>query len=198
MKLIVENNSKRYVSLTGPSKGAANRVSGVPITKSQLLIGPAPPSLHLTLIDSKLDTIEDSESKGIVNLVTIPKEKEGKKRKLSDNLAKCNRISTRLQRKSAGKSNVIFDAGSLEEEEKTDMTQGKVGRSSPSKSTITNPSEKGEGSPNDSQHPSKDLLGHLWILNSLSGTLTSICACLNFLIVKIIKYMKEAAKGKKD
>eukprot|EP01018_Ginkgo_biloba_P030888 Gb_28124 [translate_table: standard] len=188
----------RYGSPVGLSRGAANRISGVPITKSQHLIGPAPPSLHLTSVDSKSDAEDDSKSQGMVSPVTNPKEKEGKKRKLSDNLAKSSRRSTRLQRKSAGKSNVIVNAGSSEEEQKTDTAQGKVGRSSPSKGAAATPLEKGEGSPDDSQHPSEDLLGHLRILNSLSGTLTSACACLNLLIVEITKYLKEAAKGKKD
>eukprot|EP01018_Ginkgo_biloba_P015359 Gb_24384 [translate_table: standard] len=173
MKFIVEHNSKRHGSPSGPSRGAANKVSGVPITKSQLLIGPAPPSLHLTSVDSESDADDDSESQGMVSPITIPKEKEDKKRKLSNNLAKRRRRSTRLQRKSVGKSNVIVDAGSLEEEQKTDTAQGKVGRSSPSKSAVANPSEKGEGSPNDSQHPSEDLL-------------------------EIINYLKETTKGKKD
>eukprot|EP01018_Ginkgo_biloba_P008078 Gb_11350 [translate_table: standard] len=198
MKLIVEHNSKRHGSPVGPSRGAANRVSGVPITKYQRLIGSAPPSLHLTSIDSESDADDDFESQGMVSPVTIPKEKEGKKRKLSDNLAKSSRRSIRLQRKSAGKSNVIVDEGSSEEEQKTDTAQGKVGRSSHSKSAATNPSEKGEGSPDDSQHPSEDLLGHLRIFNILSGTLMSTCACLNLLIVEITNYLKEAAKGKKD
>ena len=116
MKLIVEYNSKRYGSLARPSRGAVNRVSGVPITKSHLLIGPSPPSLHLTSVDLDSDADEDSESQGMVSPIIIPKEKESKKRKLSDNLAKSSRRSTRLQRKSAGKSNMIVDAGSSEEE----------------------------------------------------------------------------------
>eukprot|EP01018_Ginkgo_biloba_P014703 Gb_27246 [translate_table: standard] len=177
-------------------RGAAIRVSGVPITKSQLLIGPAPPSLLLTSVNSESDADEDSESQGMVSPVIAPKEKEGKKRKLNDSLAKSSRRSYRLQRKTAGKSNVIVDAGSSDEEQKIDTAQGKIGRSSPTKSAAAIPSEKGEGS--DSQPPSEDFLGHLRILNSLSGTLTSTCACLNLLIVEITNYLKEAAKGKKD
>eukprot|EP01018_Ginkgo_biloba_P009116 Gb_23834 [translate_table: standard] len=173
-------------------------LNSVPITKSQLLIGPAPPSLLLTLVNSKSDADEDSESQGMVSPVIAPKEKEGKKRKLNDSLAKSSRRSSRLQRKSAGKSNVIVDAGSSDEEQRINTAQGKIGRSNPTKSATANPSEKGEGSPVDSQPPSKDFLGHLWILNSLSGTLTSTCACLNLLIVEITNYLKEAAKGKKD
>eukprot|EP01018_Ginkgo_biloba_P024666 Gb_07124 [translate_table: standard] len=84
-----------------------------------------------------------------------------KKRKLSGNLAKSSRRSTRLQRKSARKSKVIFDADSVEEEQKIDMAQAKEGRSSPSKGAAMTPSKKGEGRPDDSQHQSKDLLGHL-------------------------------------
>eukprot|EP01018_Ginkgo_biloba_P009480 Gb_04487 [translate_table: standard] len=75
--LIAEFNSKRYGLPAGPSRGAANRISGVPITKFQLLIGLAPPSLHLTSVDSESDAEEDSESQGMVSVVTIPKEKEG-------------------------------------------------------------------------------------------------------------------------
>eukprot|EP01018_Ginkgo_biloba_P035001 Gb_11149 [translate_table: standard] len=151
MKLIVEHNSNRLGSPMGLSRGAAIRVSGVPITKSQLLIGPAPPSLLLTSINSESDADEDSESQG-----------------------------------------------SSDEEQKIDTAQGKIGRSNPTKSEATNPSEKGEGSPVDSEPPSEDFLGHLQILNSLSGTLMSSCAYLNLLIVEIINYLKEAAKGKKD
>eukprot|EP01018_Ginkgo_biloba_P037260 Gb_40876 [translate_table: standard] len=120
MKLIVEHTSNRLGSSMGPSRGAAIRVSGVPITKSQLLIGPAPPSLLLTLINSESDANEDLESQGMVSPVIAPKEKEGKKRKLNDALAKRNRRSSRVQRKSAGKSNVIVDIGSSDEEQKID------------------------------------------------------------------------------
>lgn len=93
---------------------------------------------------------------------------------------------------------MIIDAGSSEDDHKTDTALAKEGRSSPSKGAATTPSEKGEGSPDDSHHPSEDHLGHLRILNSLSGTLTSTCACLNLLVVEITKYLKDAAKGKKD
>eukprot|EP01018_Ginkgo_biloba_P022051 Gb_03020 [translate_table: standard] len=136
--------------------------------------------------------------RGMISPAIAPKEKEGKKKKLNDSIAKSSRRSSRLQRKSAGKANVIVDASSLDEEKKIDTAQGKIGRSSPTKSVAVNPSEKGEGSPVDFQPPSADFLGHLQILNSLSGTLRSTCACLNLLIVEIINYLKEATKGKKD
>eukprot|EP01018_Ginkgo_biloba_P000311 Gb_34980 [translate_table: standard] len=186
-----------YGSPAGPSKGATPRISGVPITKSHLLIGPAPPSLHLASVDLDSNTDEDFESQGRVILASNLKEKEGKKRKpppqvLSANLAKSSRRSTRLQRKSAEKVNVIVDASSSEEDHKINTAQVKEGRS------CNDSIGEGEGSPDDSPHPSEDLLGYLWILNSLSGTLTSTCAYLNFLIVEIMKYLKDAAKGKKD
>eukprot|EP01018_Ginkgo_biloba_P008605 Gb_40389 [translate_table: standard] len=76
--------------------------------------------------------------------------------------------------------------------------KAKEGRSNPSKGAATTLSKKGEGSLDDSHHPSKDLLCHLRILNSLSGSLTSTCACLNLLVMEITKYLKDAAKGMKD
>eukprot|EP01018_Ginkgo_biloba_P011481 Gb_23872 [translate_table: standard] len=170
----------------------------IQVMKYITLEGPAPPSLLLTSVNSESGVEEDSKSEGMVSPVIAPKEKEGKKRKLNDALAKSSRRSSRLQRKSAGKSNVIVDADSSDEEQKIDTAQGKIARSSPMKSATANPSKKGEGSPVDSQPPSEDFLGHLRILNSLSGTLTSTCACLNLLIVEITNYLKGAAKGKND
>eukprot|EP01018_Ginkgo_biloba_P017653 Gb_32331 [translate_table: standard] len=96
MKLIIEHNSNRFGSLMGPSRGAAIRVIGVPITKSYLLIGPAPPSLHLNSLNLESDADEDSESQGMVSPTIVPKEKEDKKRKLNDSLAKSSRRSSRL------------------------------------------------------------------------------------------------------
>eukprot|EP01018_Ginkgo_biloba_P005172 Gb_38944 [translate_table: standard] len=97
MKLIVEFALNRRKSVAGPSKGGFARVSGSPISKAQLLLGPilgSPPSG-----DSATDSKGDSKSLERTHPPKNPKEKGSKKRKpttqiLSANLAKCSRRSS--------------------------------------------------------------------------------------------------------
>eukprot|EP01018_Ginkgo_biloba_P032039 Gb_30895 [translate_table: standard] len=203
MKLIVDFDSKRKCSSTGSSKGVFVRVSGAPISKSQLLLGLVPPSPHLVSVDTASDLEGDSGSQERTNPVINPKEKGSKKRKpppqvLSANIAKCSRRSTRLQWKTVGISNVVVDADSSEEDHKSDVPRSMDGRNSPLKGSAVAPSRKDAENPAGPHHLSEELRCHLRVLNGLSGSLSSTCACLNLLAVELTKHLKDVAKEMKD
>eukprot|EP01018_Ginkgo_biloba_P038880 Gb_38378 [translate_table: standard] len=125
-------------STVSPSKGAFTRVSGTPITKAQLLLGPISASSHIDSRDVDSKDEGDSESLAKDNLARIPKDKGYKKRKpptqvLSASLAKCSRRSSRLQRKSMGNSTPMDVAENTKEERKFDDPSRLDGKSSPQK-----------------------------------------------------------------
>eukprot|EP01018_Ginkgo_biloba_P026278 Gb_21957 [translate_table: standard] len=201
MKLIVEFALNRKKSVAGPSKGGFARVSGSPISKAQLLLGPilaSPPSG-----DSATDSEGDSKSLERTRPPKNPKEKSSRKTKLttqilSANLAKCSRRSTRLQKKSEGISSLLDISESSEEDRKSEDPESLGGRSSPPKVSVVAPSVKSEKSPTDSLSLSEELRCHLWVLNRLGGSLTSTCACINLLTLEITNYLKEVLKNMKE
>eukprot|EP01018_Ginkgo_biloba_P029933 Gb_08554 [translate_table: standard] len=132
-----------------------------------------------------------------------PKDKGSRKRKpptqvLSENLTKCSRRSSRLQKKTTKKSNLLDVTESLEEDKKFDDLESLGGRRSPLKVITATPSVKSAKIPIDSLSLSRELLCHLQVLNGLGGSLTSTCACINLLMLEITNYLKEVLKNMKD
>eukprot|EP01018_Ginkgo_biloba_P018497 Gb_23695 [translate_table: standard] len=125
-------------------------------------------------------------------------EKGNRQPKLSANLAKCSRSSTRLQKKTEGKSDLLDITESLEEDRKSEDPESLEGRSSPPKVTTATPSVKSEKSPVDSLSLSEELRYHLQVLNVLGGSLTSTYACINLLKLEITNYLKEVLKNMKE
>eukprot|EP01018_Ginkgo_biloba_P006549 Gb_36349 [translate_table: standard] len=190
-------------TIAGPSKGDFVRVSGAPISKAQLLLGPAPSSSLLISGDTASDSDGDSRSPEGNCPTTNPKEKGGRKRKppaqvLSTNIAKCSRRSSRLQRKVVGKTKFVDDAEYSEKERKSDDPSSLGGRSNPSKVTVVAPLEKGAKSSEGSYYLSKELRCHLRVVKGLSGSLTSTYAFINLLTLEITNYLKEVVKNMKD
>eukprot|EP01018_Ginkgo_biloba_P032129 Gb_32169 [translate_table: standard] len=135
--------------------GGFARVSGSPISKAQLLLGPIPASPLTASGDLAIDSKGYFESLERIWPPKNPKEKGGRKRKLlaqilSVNLAKCSRRSTKLQKNTEGKSSLLDIAESSEEDRKSEDPKSLGGRSSPSKVSATTPSVKSEKSPTDS------------------------------------------------
>eukprot|EP01018_Ginkgo_biloba_P028000 Gb_41589 [translate_table: standard] len=203
MKMIADFEINRKSFIAGPSKGGFLRVRSAPISKAQLFLGPAPSSPLLVSGDTATDSEGDSRSPERNCPATNPKEKGSRKRKppaqvLSANIAKCNRRSSRLQRKTAEKIKLMDDAESSEEDQKSNNLESLGGRSSPSKVTVATPLEKSAKSSEGSHSLSEELHCHLRVLNGLGGSLTSTCACINLLTLEITNYLKEVLKNMKD
>eukprot|EP01018_Ginkgo_biloba_P004543 Gb_07994 [translate_table: standard] len=168
------------------------RVSGTPISKAQLLLGP----IHA---DSNVDSGSDSEAEEVLGnqeksrRVKFSKDKGGRKRKtpavLSASLAKCSWRSTRLQRKSLGTPSPMDVVESSEEENDTMEPNSPDEKKSPQKSSLAALSGKEVSSRNPLVN--EDLRSHLRVLNSLGISLTSTCACVNLLTLEIRNYLKE-------
>eukprot|EP01018_Ginkgo_biloba_P032322 Gb_32267 [translate_table: standard] len=165
MKMIVDFEINRKSYIAGPSKGGFVRVSEAPISKAQLLLGPALSSPLLVSGDTAMDSEGDSGSPERNCPATNPKEKGSKKRKPP--------------------------AQSSEEDRKSDDPESLGGRSSPSKVTVATPSEKSAKSSEGSHSLSEELRCHLRVLNGLGGSLTSTYACINLLTLEITNYLKE-------
>eukprot|EP01018_Ginkgo_biloba_P005387 Gb_27439 [translate_table: standard] len=166
-KLIVDFALNRKKSAAGPSKGGFTRISGAPISKVQLLLGPVPTTPHIDSEDSETDAEGDSESLEKDSPTKNPKDKGSRKRKPPAQVLK----SSEEDRKSE-------DAGTL------------GGRSSPPKVLAVAPSGSAK-CPGDSLSLSEELRCHLRVLNGLGGSLTSTCACINLLTLEITNYLKE-------
>eukprot|EP01018_Ginkgo_biloba_P005757 Gb_20034 [translate_table: standard] len=207
--LFLFKSLEKSVNVAKAGKGKAPlhqglmKVSGAPISKAQLLLGPTPSSPLSISGDISTDSEGDSESPDKNCPATNPKEKNNRKRKppaqvLSANIAKCSRRSSKLQRKSAGKPKGVDDVESSEEDRKSDDLESLGGRSSPPKVTAAAPSKKSAKSPEGSHSLSEELRSHLRVLNGLGGSLTSTCACINLLTLEITNYLKEVVKNMKD
>eukprot|EP01018_Ginkgo_biloba_P007467 Gb_18855 [translate_table: standard] len=147
MKMIEDFEINRKSSIAGPSKGGFVRVSGAPISKAYLLLGPALSSPLLVSGDMATDSKGDYGSPER-NFPTInPKEKGSRKRKppaqvLSANITKCSRRSSKLHRKTVGKIKLMDDVESSEEDRKSNDPGSLGERSSASKVIVSTPSEK--------------------------------------------------------
>eukprot|EP01018_Ginkgo_biloba_P022712 Gb_36500 [translate_table: standard] len=173
MKLLVDFENDKRGDVAGPSKGGFSRRSGTPVSKAQLLLGPASLSLVLKSRDTVSDSEEDSLSQEGDAPVAGSKDGGSKKRKplsqvLNANLAKCSRRSIRLQKNSL-------------------------------KVAEADPVEKGPAKGLDgTQTLTEELRCHLKVLNGLGGSLSSTCACRNLLTLEITNYLKEVVKNLKD
>eukprot|EP01018_Ginkgo_biloba_P029318 Gb_29174 [translate_table: standard] len=171
--------------------------------KAQLLLGPAPTSPVLKSSTVISDTKEDSKSQG-EDIPFDGSKKDGvQKRKpppqvLTANLAKCSRRSTRLQKKLAEKSKVVDFVEPTEEIEDSNTRKSvEVGKST--KDVGPGISDKGSAKGPDGTHNlMEDLKCHLKLLNSLGGSLTSTCACINLLTLEITNYLKEVVSNLKE
>eukprot|EP01018_Ginkgo_biloba_P010247 Gb_13456 [translate_table: standard] len=192
MKLIMEFVFSKNPSVAGPSKGFS-KVSGTPITKAQLLLGPIQAASNADSGDSDSEAEGDSGSQEKLSGAKFPKDKGGRKRKtptvLNASVAKCSRRSTRLQRKSMGTPSLLDVADSSEEEKIPVEPSSPGGKNCPQKSPTVALSGK-EASP---RNPlvNEDLKSHLRVLSSLGTSLTSTCACVNLLTLEIRNYLKE-------
>eukprot|EP01018_Ginkgo_biloba_P020764 Gb_07279 [translate_table: standard] len=186
----------------GPSKGGFTRVSGTPITKAQLLLGPIPGASNLNSGGSTSEEDEDSDCQEKNSSEKTPTGKGGRKRKtpvqvLSSSLAKCSRRSSRLQRKLGGKPSLLDVAESSEEERAVEDPSPTGSKSIPVKGPAANPSENVE-SPGGPFMVTEELKCHLRVLNSLGSSLSSTCACVNLLTIEVTNYLKEVLKIMKD
>jgi len=202
MKMLVDFVSSKNSLAAGPSKGGFTRVSGTPITKAQLLLGPIPCASILNSGGSTSEEDEDSDCQEKDSPEKIPTGKGGRKRKtpvqvLSSSLAKCSRRSSRLQRKLGGKPSLLDVAESSEEERVVEEPSLVGGKSSPVKGPATDPSENVE-SPGEPFMVTEELKCHLRVLNSLGSSLSSTCACVNLLTIEVTNYLKEVLKIMKD
>eukprot|EP01018_Ginkgo_biloba_P026024 Gb_12005 [translate_table: standard] len=177
-------HGERKSSTAGPSKGGFVRVSGAPVSKAQLLLGPTSSSPFLISGDMASDFEGDSRSLEGDCPTTNPKE---------------NRRSSRLQRKTVEKAKFVDDAESSDEVRKFDDLGSLGGRSNPLKVTVVAPSGKGPAKSSEGSHLlSEELHCHLRVLNGLGGSLTSTCACINLLTLEITNYLKEVVKNMKE
>lgn len=192
MKLITEFVFSKNHSVARPLKGFS-KVSGTPISKAQLLLGPIQVASNVDLGDSDSEAEDDSGSQEKLSRAKFPKDKGGRKRKtptiLSANLTKCSRRSTRLQRKSLGTPSLLDVADSSEEENIPVEPSSPSGKNYPQKSPTATLSRK-EASP-ENPLVNEDLRSHLRVLSSLGASLTSTCACVNLLTLEIRNYLKE-------
>eukprot|EP01018_Ginkgo_biloba_P018070 Gb_20417 [translate_table: standard] len=204
LKLLFDYEKEKKSAVVGPSKGGFSRLSGTPVSKSQLLLGPAPVSLAPKSDETVSNSKEDSVSQGDDTPLAGTKEGGGRKRKpppqtLNASLAKCSRRSTRLQKKTADKAKIVDFVDSSEE----DHTMSNVGKNTEGgcsfKMMGIDPSQKGlVKGPDGTQTLVEELKCHLKVLNGLGGSLSSTCECINLLTLEITNYLKEVVKNLKD
>eukprot|EP01018_Ginkgo_biloba_P020658 Gb_03671 [translate_table: standard] len=110
---------------------------------------------------------------------------------LASSLAKCNRRSTILQKKIAEKVKIIdyVDTVDDEKEEKEVENPRDLGIKGKDLDHAEEDKDSTKVSCN-TQNIIKELKSHLKILNALGGSMTSTCACLNVLMLKIANYLK--------
>eukprot|EP01018_Ginkgo_biloba_P015417 Gb_19919 [translate_table: standard] len=116
MKMLVDFVSSKSSPAAGPSKGGFTKVSGTPITKAQLLLGPIPGG----------------------------RKRKTPVQALSSSLAKCSMRSSRLQQKLGGKPSLLDVAEYSEEERVVEEPSPVGGKSCPIKGPAANPSENVE------------------------------------------------------
>eukprot|EP01018_Ginkgo_biloba_P023420 Gb_40337 [translate_table: standard] len=204
MKLLVDFKKDRRGAMTGPSKGGFSRLSGTPISKAQLLLGPAPLSLMPNSGDTVLNSEDDSLSQDEDPPIAISKEGDSRKRKPPSqvpnaSLAKCSRRSTRLQKKDAIKAKIV-DYVESSGEDHTVSEMGIFGEwdNSPKVADVA-PVVKGLAkAPDGTQTLTEELRCHLKVLNGLGGSLSSTCPCINLLTLEITNYLKEVVKNMKS
>jgi len=202
LKMLVNYEKARINSAPLILKGNLIRTSGTPVSKAQLLLGPAS-SIPKTSVDSS-DSEEEEDSPSEDDGISTRKKGDSRKRKvapqvLAASLAKCSRRSSRLQKKSANKVKIINYADSTEDEklEKQDDNTAdseRVGKDLESAEEIKDSSKI----PPDNQNVLKELKSHLKVLNGLGGSLTGICACINLLTLEIANYLKEVVSRLKE
>ena len=192
MKLIIEFVFSKNPSVAGPSKGFS-RVSGTPISKAQLLLGPIQATSNADSSDSDSEAEGDSRSQEKLSRAKFPKDKGGRKRKtptvLIASLEKCSQRSTRLQQKSMGTPSLLDMAESSKEEKIPIEPSLPGGNNCPQKSPTAALSRK-EAIP-ENPLVNEDLRSHLRVLSSLGTSLTSTCAYVNLLTLEIRNYLKE-------
>lgn len=81
MKLLVDFEKDRRGVVAGPLKGGFSRLGGTPVSKAQLLLGPAPPSPLPKSRDTASDFEDDSLSQDGDPPVVVPKDGGSRKRK---------------------------------------------------------------------------------------------------------------------
>eukprot|EP01018_Ginkgo_biloba_P031174 Gb_36132 [translate_table: standard] len=202
MKMLVDFVSNKSSPAAGPSKGGFTRVSGTPITKAQLLLGPILGASNLNSGGSTSEEDEDSDCQEKNNMEKTPIGKGGRKRKnpvqvFSSSLAKCSRRSSRLQWKLGGKPSLLDVAESSEEERVVEDPSPTGSKINPVKGPAANPVENVE-SPGGPFMVTEELKCHLRVLNSLGSSLSSTCACVNLLTIEVTNYLKEVLKIMKD
>eukprot|EP01018_Ginkgo_biloba_P016956 Gb_16897 [translate_table: standard] len=174
MKMIVDFSLSKKPSVAGPSKGGFTRVSGTPITKSQLLLGPIPTASHIDFGDSVSEVEGESESQEKGSLIKNPKDKGGRKKKLPAQVLKTS-----------------------EEERKSDEPSLPGDKNNPQKGYVASPYENFK-SPGDPLLLTEELRCHLIILNSLGSSLLSMRAYVNLMTLEITNYLKEVLKFMKE
>eukprot|EP01018_Ginkgo_biloba_P008081 Gb_11347 [translate_table: standard] len=173
MKMLVDFFYSKNSPIASPSKGGFTRVSGIPITKAQLLLGPIPVASHLNSGGSTSKEDEDTESQEKDSSVKIPSAKSG------------------------GKPSLLDVADTSKEERVVEEPSPTGDKSSPLKGPAVDPSGKVE-SPGGPFVASEELRCHLRVLNSLGSSLSSTCACVNLLTIEVTNYLKEVLKIMKE
>jgi len=202
LNLLFQFEKAKSSSAVISAKGNLHKVSGTPVSKAQLLLGPTSSSQKPNAISSDSEEEEDSHSEDVVR--TGGKRDESRKRKhppqvLATNHAKCIRRSSRLQKKSVEKAKITdyVETTDEEKEEKEDGNPSDLRKSG----RDLDPAEVTKGSAKysyDSQKVIEELKSHLKILNGLGGPLTSTCACINLLALEITNYLKEVVNRLKE
>eukprot|EP01018_Ginkgo_biloba_P013007 Gb_10057 [translate_table: standard] len=191
LKLLYLHEKDKRGSSARFVRGGFPRTIKTPISKAQLLLGPAPTSPILKTNAVILDLEEDSDNKGGDIPLEVSKKDGIQKRKplpqvLTANLAKCSWRSTRLQNKSVDKSKVVDFMESIEEEMEDSDARKSVEVGNPTKDVGTGIPDKGFMKGLDGTHNLvEDLKCHLKVLNGLGGSMTSTYSCINLLTLEI-------------
>eukprot|EP01018_Ginkgo_biloba_P030450 Gb_22959 [translate_table: standard] len=176
LNLLFQFETSKRSSVAMSLKGNLLKVSGPPVSKAQLLLGPTSSAQKLNVVSSNLEEEEDSPSEDVGG-----------------------RRSTRLQKKTAEKVKIIdyINTSDNEKEEKEAKNPTDMGISRKGLDPVEEVKDSAKVSC-DTQNVIKELKSHLKILNGLGGSLTSTCACLNVLALEITNYLKEVVSKLKE
>eukprot|EP01018_Ginkgo_biloba_P005924 Gb_25597 [translate_table: standard] len=153
----------------GPLQGGFSMLSGTPVLKAQLLLGPTPVS---------------------------PRPSPERPSRIQRRI---RRRSTRLQKKSAEKAKIVDIVDSSEEDHTVSEVGKIVEGGCSFKMAGTDPLEKGPvKGPDGTPTLIEELRCHLKVLNGLGGSLSNTCACINLLTLEITNYLREVVKNLKD
>eukprot|EP01018_Ginkgo_biloba_P038087 Gb_28838 [translate_table: standard] len=201
LKMLVNHEKARIASTPLILKGNLIRTSGTPVTKAQLLLGPAS-SVPRTSANSDSERVEDSSNEDVG--VAVRKKGDSRKQKVATqvlvaSLAKCSKHSTKLQKKSVNKVKIIDYVDSSEDEKLENhvdkpVDSERVGKDSDPLEEIKDSAKI----PPDNHNVLKELKSHLKVLNSLGGSLTGTYACINLLTLEIANYLKEVVSRLKE